>query len=190
MQPMSENLRDFTKAVYGMDAVVRRIPEGSWDNDSPCEGWTARDVLGHQVGVLNGVANMADGNDMKFPETPEDLSDPIGLWSEAVDKVLAALDQPEALHHSGKYWFGPMSIDELIGVVKWDPLTHAWDLGQATGVEAKLDESLAQKSFDTISSMRPALAKMRLVSEEPVDVPADADIVNRYLGLVGRNPAG
>lgn len=189
MQPMSENLRDFTKAIYGMDAVVRRIPEGSWDQDSPCEGWSARDVLGHQVGVLNGVAHMAGGNDMILPSTPDDLSDPVGLWSETVENVLAALDQKGALQHHGKYWFGPMSIDDLIGVVKWDPLTHAWDLGQATGVEAVLDEGLAQKSFDTISSMRPALVKMRLVSQEPVEVADDADIVSRYLALVGRNPS-
>ena len=185
---MSENLRTFTKALYGMDAVVRRIPDDAWDQPSPCEGWSARDVLGHQAGVLNGVAHMAAGNDMILPTAPEDLSDPQAVWQAARDGVLEALDQPGALHHSGKYWFGPMSIDGLIGVVQWDPLTHAWDLGQATGVEAVIDEGLAQQSFDRISSMRESLAKMRLVGDE-VAVPADADIVSRYLGLVGRDPS-
>jgi uncharacterized protein (TIGR03086 family) len=186
---MSENLRNFTKAIYGMDAVVRRCPPDAWDNDSPCEGWTARDVVGHQVGVLLGVANMARGNDMKFPETPEDLSDPASLWASARDEVLETLDQPGALQHSGPYWFGEMSIDQLIAVVSWDPLTHAWDLAQAAGTESALDAGLAQRSFDTISAIRPNLAKMGLITDE-VPVPADADIVDRYLGLVGRNPSG
>ncbi len=186
---MSENLRDFTKAVYGMDAVVARIPDGAWDNPSPCEGWTARDVLGHQVGVLDGVAHMAAGNEMILPQTPDDLSDPRALWAECRDRVLAVLDTREALHHHGGYWFGEMSIDELIGIVMWDPLTHAWDLSQATGVAAVLDPGLARKSHDRISAMRPALVKMRLVGDE-VAVPGDADIVSRYLGLVGRDPNG
>lgn len=184
---VSENLRDFTKALYGMDAVVQRVPDDAWDRPSPCEGWTARDVVGHQTGVLDGVAHMAAGNDMILPATPDDLSDPQALWAASRDGVLTALDQPGALQHSGKYWFGPMSIDELIGVVQWDPLTHSWDLSQATGVDAALDEGLAQKSFDRISAMRPSLAKMRLVGDE-VAVPDSADIVSRYLGLVGRNP--
>lgn len=184
---MSENLRDFTKALYGMDAVVARVADDAWDQPSPCEGWSARDVVGHQTGVLDGVAHMAAGNDMILPAMPEDLSDPRSLWAAARDGVLAALDQPGALHHSGKYWFGPMTIDELIGVVQWDPLTHSWDVAKATGVEAVLDEGLAQKSFDRISAMRPSLAKMRLVGDE-VAVAADADIVSRYLGLVGRDP--
>lgn len=185
---MSQNLRDFTKAIYGMDAVVQRVPDSAWDNSSPCAGWTARDVVGHQAGVLNGVAHMAAGNEMILPAAPDDLSDPKAVWAEARDGVLEALDQPRALHHQGKYWFGPMSIDELIGIVQWDPLTHSWDIFKATGVEAILDPRLAQLSYDRISAMRGSLAKMKLVGEE-VPVPADADIVSRYLGLVGRDPS-
>ena len=186
---MSENLRNFTKAIYGMDAVVQRSPSDAWDNDSPCEGWTARDVVGHQVGVLLGLANMARGNDMKFPETPEDLSDPVGLWDSARDEVLKTLDQPGALQHSGPYWFGEMSIDQLIAVVSWDPLTHAWDTAQATGAEFAMDAGLTERVYDTISAIRPNLTKMQLIGDE-VPVPEDADIYDRYLGLVGRNPFG
>jgi uncharacterized protein (TIGR03086 family) len=184
---VSENLRNFTKAVYGIDAVIARVPDDAWDLDSPCEGWTARDVLGHHIGVLNGVTHMAAGNDMVFPAAPDDMSDPKGVWADCRDRLLATLDQPGALQHEGPYWFGPMSIDELIAIVQWDPLTHAWDLEQATGVAALLDERLAQQSFDRISPMREALAARGLVGEA-VAVPDDADIVSRFLGLVGRDP--
>lgn len=184
---MSENLRNFTKAVYGMDAVVQRVPADAWDNDSPCEGWTARDVVGHQAGVLNGVAHIARNNEVVLPAPPDDVSDPVAVWNAARDGVLEALDVKGALRQEGPYWFGPMSVDDLIGIVQWDPLTHAWDLSRATGVEAVIDEGLAQISYDRISAMREPLAKMHLVGEA-VPVPDDADIVSRYLGLVGRNP--
>lgn len=185
---MSENLRNFTKAIYAMDAVVQRVPADAWDNDSPCEGWTARDVVGHQAGVLNGAAQIARTGKMAMPAPPDDVSDPLAVWADARDGILEALDAPGVLHQEGAFWFGPMSVDDLIGVVQWDPLTHAWDVAQATGLEAVIDEGLAQQSYDRISSMRDALAGMKLVGE-PVEVPDDADIVTRYLGLVGRNPA-
>ena len=184
---MSENLRNFTKAIYGMDAVVQRVPADAWDHDSPCEGWTARDVVGHQAGVLNGVAQIARTGEMAMPAPPDDVSDPLAVWAAARDGILEALDAPGVLHQEGAYWFGPMSVDDLIGVVQWDPLTHAWDLARATGVEAVLDEGLAQQSYDRISSIREALAGMKLVGER-VPVSDHADIVTKYLALVGRDP--
>ena len=187
---MSENLRNFTKALYGMDAVVRRVSPDRWDDASPCPGWSARDVVAHQVGVLRGLTETVRTGEMALPAEPEDRSDPVALWNEARDAVVESLDQPGRLQQAGRYWFGEMTIDELIAVVQWDPLTHAWDLAQATGQEAHLDEGLAQASYDTIVPIREALAKRKLVSPEPVAVPDDADIVSRYLGLVGRNPTG
>jgi uncharacterized protein (TIGR03086 family) len=185
---MSENLRNFTKAIYGMDAVVQRVPADAWDNDSPCEGWTARDVVGHQAGVLNGVAQIARTGEMAMPAPPDDVSDPLAVWAEARDGVLEALDAKGVLNQEGTFWFGPMSVDGLIGAVQWDPLTHAWDISKATGVEAVIDAGLAQQSHDRISAMRDGLAKMGLVGEQ-VLVSDDADIVSRYLGLVGRDPS-
>ncbi len=185
---MSENLRYFTKAVYGMDAVVRRVDEGRWDEASPCEGWSARDVVAHQVGVLRGLAETVRTGTMARPMEPEERSDPLALWASGRDEVLEALDRPGRLQQHGRFWFGEMTVDELIAVVQWDPLTHAWDVATATGQPAHLDPELAQRSFDTISAMRPSLAKRELVAPDPVDVGDDADIVSRYLALVGRDP--
>jgi uncharacterized protein (TIGR03086 family) len=184
---MSANLRRFTRAVYGMDAVVRRVPDGGWDGESPCEGWTARQVVGHQVGVLNGVADFARGGAVHLPETPEDLGDPAGLWGRCRDDVLEALDHEGALQRHDDYWFGPMTIDELLGVVQWDPLTHAWDLARATGQQHVPDHELAESSIATIQPMAATLRKWRLIGD-PVDVPAGATPMDRFLGLVGRDP--
>lgn len=187
---MSENLRNFTTAIYNMDAVVNRVPADAWDNPSPCEGWTARDVVAHQVGVLIGATETIRTGEMALPAEPEDRSDPVGMWTEARDNVLEALDRPGALQQSGGYWFGEMSIDQFIAMVQWDPLTHAWDVAQAAGIEAHLDEAVVQKSYDTVAPVREVMAKRKLISAEPVEVSDDADIISRYLGLVGRNPAG
>ncbi len=41
VQDMSENLRNFAKALYGFDAVVQRVQADQWDADTPCDGWCA-----------------------------------------------------------------------------------------------------------------------------------------------------
>lgn len=185
---MSENLRNFTRSVYVFDAVVRRMPDEAWENPSPCEGWTALDVLKHQCGVLDALAHIARTGEMLPPKSIENADNPLERWGETRDAVLAALDSPGALQHEGKYWFGPMTVDGLIAVVQWDPMTHAWDLGQAAGIEAHVPAELAELSYDVISGMHETAVKWGLISE-PVEVPADADAVSRYLGLVGRDPS-
>ena len=185
---MSTNLRNFTKAVYNLDAVVARVPDGAWDQESPCEGWTARDVLGHQIGVLKGVVQAARGEDLGMPEAPDSVEDPAGAWAACRDEVLTALDQDGALKRSGAYWFGEMSVDGFIGVVQWDPLIHAWDLAKATGVEHVAEADVAASSLTTIGGFAETLRQWGAIGE-PVDTADDADEWTRLLALAGRIPA-
>ena len=183
---MTKNVRDFTRSVYLMDAVVRRVPDKAWTMSSPCEGWTARDVVGHVSGVLTAAAQMVISGVMVMPETSPDLADPEIVWTRARDSIFSAIDEPGALEREGTFWFGPMSVDDLIGVVLWDPLTHAWDVATAVGIDPHLDEDLARVAFDRISSLRGRLSDMGLLGPE-LQVPDDASAIDRYLGLVGRD---
>jgi uncharacterized protein (TIGR03086 family) len=186
---MSANLRNFTRAVYGFDAVVRRVPSGGWDDPSPCEGWSARDVLAHQIEVLDGAARAARGEDIGLPQPPSHLAGPLDAWGRCRDGVLEALDHEGSLQRSGKYWFGEMSVDQLIGIVQWDPLTHAWDISRAVGLEPVPDDELYASSLATIEPMAGMLRKFKLIGE-PLPGAADGSAMDRFLRLVGRDPAG
>jgi uncharacterized protein (TIGR03083 family) len=52
---VSENLRNYTKALFGFDHVARTVTPDGWDAASPCEGWTARHVAGHVISVTSLV---------------------------------------------------------------------------------------------------------------------------------------
>ncbi len=181
---MSERLRDFTRAVFGFDAVVRRVPDDAWDRPSPCEGWAARDVVAHQCGVLAGAARAARGEDIGRPRST-DAADPVGVWDATRDEVLESFDRPGSLQRSDRYWFGEMTVDELIGIVTYDPVTHAWDLSRAAGLEPAPDERLLRLCMERIGP-RAAAFRERGIIGEPVEVADDADVMTRYLGLVGR----
>ncbi len=184
---MNKKLDDFIAAVKTFDAVCRQVPPDAWDNDSPCAGWTARDVLAHQCGVLDALAHIAHTGEMIRPKMPEPPDDPLTCWEQTKEAVLTALGQPGVMDREDKYWFGPMDMATFVSYVQWDPLTHAWDIGTATGVEPNLPSELCEISYELVSGMAEAARKRRLIGD-PVEAPADASIVDRYLALVGRQP--
>ncbi len=186
---MSQVLRNYTKAVYGFDAVVQRVDPGRWEADTPCDEWCASDVVAHVVGVLDAIAQMATTGEVAMPQMPDKGDDVVELWNEGRDNVLTALDQPGVLHKVGTYWFGESTIEDLLSFSQWDTLIHAWDLGQAAGIDPHSSQELAEDSIATIAPLAETLRSMNIMGE-PVEVPADADAMTRFLGLTGRNPVG
>ncbi len=184
---MSVNSRNYTKALYGFDAVVQRVPADRWDADSPCEGWCARDVVAHAAGVIDAVAKMARTGQVAMPETPEVGDDPVGVWNASLSNLLEALDQPGTINRVGQYWFGESPIDDVLAFTTWDPLGHSWDLATAVGLDAHASEDVAEAAIAVISANADALRGMKLMGDA-VDVPADASAMDRFLGLTGRDP--
>ncbi len=184
---MHEKLRNFIEAVNTFDAVCQKVPPEAWDNDSPCEGWTARDVLAHQCAVLDALAQIARTGEWARPGKSEPPGDPLARWEQTKEGVLTALRQPGVLDREDKYWFGRMDMATFVSYVQWDPLTHAWDIGTATGVEPNLSPELCEISYELVSGMAEMARKTGRIGP-PVEIPDDASIVDRYLGLVGRQP--
>ncbi len=185
---MSQIANDFIRAIDTFDAVVQQVPPEKWDNDSPCDGWTAREVLKHQCGVLDAAAEVIRTGEMVPPGMAEEADDPPARWAQTRAAVIAALETEGALEQEGKYWFGPMTMENFVGMVQWDPLTHAWDIAKATGVEANLPDDLVQQSFDRISGDLEAMARKIHLIGDPVPVPDDAPLVDRFVAHLGRTP--
>lgn len=185
--PVSENLRNYTKALYGFDAVIQRVPPDAWDADSPCDGWCARDVVAHACGVMNAVEAMARTGENARPQTPDAGNDPVELWNTSRDSLLEALDHPDVIGRVGNYWFGESTIDDILAFSVWDPLGHAWDLGQAVGIDVHASDDVAEASMAVIGTNAEMLRSIGLMGD-PIQVPADASPMVRFLGLTGRDP--
>lgn len=184
---MNEKLEDFIEAVDTFDAVCRKVPHGAWDTDSPCEGWTARDVLAHQCAVLDALAQIALTGEWTRPVKSAPPDDPLGRWDRTREVLLAALRQPGVMDREDKYWFGRMDMATFVSYVQWDPLTHAWDIGTATGVDPDLPPKLCAISYDLVSERADWFRRTGRIGPA-VPVADDASIVDRYLALVGRQP--
>lgn len=185
---MSENLRRYTKALYALDAVARRVPADAWDNPSCCEGWTARQVAGHATWVIRNVGAVTGAN--PAPERAEEAivagADPAATIAEAVDTTLAGLDQHGVLQRVAATPFGEMPVDGFIGALWVDPLTHAFDIADAAGIDHGIDAATAEAAYASLASIADAIRGPGRFADA-IDVDS-ADPLTRFIAFTGRRP--
>lgn len=186
---MSENLRKFVKAAYAMDAVVARTPAEAWSRQSPCDDWTAAEVLGHIVWSLRKITADAAGEPKPADQAEADVAgdDPGATWTAALDAALTALDRPGSLQREVNGAFGPMSLDSMLGFAPGDMLAHAWDIATTAGLDAHLPSDLCEFYAAGIAAAGDRVRGPGMMAPA-VDVPADADAATRFIAQTGRTP--
>jgi uncharacterized protein (TIGR03086 family) len=164
------------------DKVSLVSPE-RWSSPSPCEGWTARDVVVHVVeshGIFFGLV------DRPFERTVSLDDDPAGALRQAIAQTQAELDDPARASAMFEGFFGPMSFEGAIDrFVCFDLVVHGWDIARATG----LDESIAPAEVDKLRATAEAFGDALHqpgVCGPSVDVAPDADDQTKLLALLGR----
>jgi len=188
---LSKNLRDFTKAVYGFDHVMRGVQVTMWDNATPCEEWSARDVAGHVTGVIEMVGAQARGRApaYDFMRDPGAIvgDDPYRSWYEVKEATLEALDQLGALERLARTPRGRQPVDELIGDTVVDSIVHTWDLARGVNGDERLDEGLVLRGIGIIEPLTPMLSSTPYY-KEPQSTRPTASAQDKLLALTGRNP--
>ena len=183
---MSQQLQNYASAVKGADAVIQQISDDQWSAPTPCDGWNVADVVTHLCGPMAAISTMAATGQGAAPE-PIETDDPIGLWNSTRDDVLESLHRPGATSQVGEFWFGESSIDDILAFAVWDQLGHAWDLAVATGQGVEVDPAIAEAAIEVISANADMLREGGMMAAE-VEVASDAPAMDRFIGLIGRNP--
>lgn len=130
---------------------VAQVPPQRWSAPSPCEGWTARDVVRHVVetqGVFLGLVGRRLG------DIPSVDDDPLAAWTAARDVVQADLDDSERATAEFEGSFGPTTFGQAVDdFLCFDLVVHRWDLARAVG----LDERLAPEEIRFVGERAAAL---------------------------------
>ena len=209
---MSDNLLAYIKGLFCFDAVVQRTDPASWDDQSPCERWTARGVVNHNVLVCFMIAEMARGTPAVVPAGSGERGrpapsrdglvfaphlarifvgaddDPMAVWNRGRDDVLAALDHPGALQTEARSPWGHRTVDAFLGFAFYDPLVHAWDLAKAVGQYPVLDATLAQRALDHLTEFgKHKELRQPLSLAAPIMTTAQ-DPVTQLIAFTGRQP--
>ena len=180
---MTEIADRYRKLAGHLTDVVEAVPADGWDAASPCEGWTAREVLGHVLGTYEMFLGRAGAG---LPDGPSVDDDPAGAWRNGRDAVQAALENPEV---AGTEYDTPMgrftferSTDMFLSA---DALVHSWDIAKATGGDERLDADEVRKVHEAMQPMDDMMRGPGAFGPK-LDPPADADDQTRFLAFLGR----
>lgn len=175
---MSDNSDKYRRAVDGFSRVVDKVPADKWSAASPCEEWTARDVLAHVVGGMHHVAG--GGGD-----APSLDDDPAAAYAKARDAALGSLSD-ERLASNVQSPMGEIPLDQLLQrFITPDTLVHTWDLATAAGIDVKLDPQLVEETYEALLPLD-EMIRMAGVFGPKVEPPEGADLQVRLVCFSGR----
>ncbi|HMC41207.1 MAG TPA: TIGR03086 family metal-binding protein [Acidimicrobiales bacterium] len=181
---MSEIIERFERVGGRFTDRVRGVPADAWDNPSPCEGWTARDVVGH---VTLWIPQFFGAQGVDFPAVPSVEEDPVGAWETVHATIAAALTDPAISAKPVETPFSTQSLAETVDmIVTGDVFTHTWDLARATGQDESLDPDQLRRMISAVGSMPEEVMRADGMFGPQIDVAEDADDQTKFLGYVGR----
>lgn len=180
---MSDLLDRYRHLADGFTARVEAVPAGAWDNQSPCEEWKARDIIGHVAGLSRQFVAVVEGAD---PPPPPDLADPVTAWAEARAAVEGVLADPDKASRPVETPMGEMPFEVVMGQFGcMDLLVHTWDLARATGLDERIDADAAAHAYEGLKPMD-AMLRGPGMFKPAIELPADADTQTKLLTFLGR----
>jgi uncharacterized protein (TIGR03086 family) len=164
-------------------AKIAAVPDDRWESPSPCEDWTARDVVRHVVttqGMFLGFVGRELG------EIPSVDDDPGAAWDAARSAIRRDLEDPDAAKAEFDGMGGRTTFETAVDrFLCFDLVVHGWDLARAAGLDDRIDP-------DDVARVRKAAEGFGDAMRGPqafgpaLDPPEGADDQARLLAFLGR----
>ncbi|WP_369252193.1 TIGR03086 family metal-binding protein [Streptomyces sp. R41] len=178
--------------------IVARLAEGvtqeQLDGVTPCPGYAVHNMLGHLAGLAIAFRDAGRKDLGSTTDTsPSDVAPDIEPgWREALPK---ALDELAEAWRDPAAWTG---VTRAGGVTLPGPvaaavaadelLVHGWDLARATGQTYEPDAAALRASYEFLAAAAEDPSRGGGIFGPVVPVPDDAPLLDRAIGLSGRDP--
>jgi uncharacterized protein (TIGR03086 family) len=179
--PMSDPMAMYDRVITHFSELVDSISNDQWSLNTPCEGWTVRDLMQHRDG---SIAASMGGARVDEPAPDADLID---AWHKRVSWWAAGLADPirsEAVWQTG---LGEMTFREATMRMMTGELTiHAWDLARALGLEETLDPESVHVTYVQLRAHGDQLRRPGVMGPA-VEAPDGASEQTQLIALTGRS---
>lgn len=184
MAPQHESAADrYRRLAERFTTIVEAVPADAWNNASPCQGWTAADVLAHVIDSEAGLLKKT-GEDVSSRAGTRD--DQVAAWMSVRGAVQAALDDPQLAGIEYESFGMPTTIAATFGsFMSVDLVVHGWDIAHAAGI----DDAIATEDMGFVRAFTEQMGDMAQTSGAfgpRLSVPKDADEQTKFLALIGR----
>jgi uncharacterized protein (TIGR03086 family) len=156
--------------------LIRGLPADRRHAPTPCRDWNAATLTGHLHQVVAALDLAGHGGPI-----------PAALWQEDCAGATIGADwaaPPEKIDMGGM----PMPGGTVVAMLVGDLVLHGWDLARAAGRSYTARPEAVEMTYRFLTAFAEQGRGMGLFAE-PVPVPADAPLLDRALGLSGRDPA-
>ena len=165
--------------------TVEAMGPDDWGKPSPCEGWTARDVLAH---VLDSEASAVTKVGLSIERSVDVRDDPVAAWREVRDGIQALLGDPVAAALEYESLGALTTIADTIDrFLCFDLIVHRWDIARSAGSDVIIPAEDVRAADALLDSMG------RMFYDYGAGAPAvavahDASSQQKLLGRAGRDP--
>jgi len=180
---MTEISDRYRRRAAAMTDRIAGVADDGWDAATPCEEWTATDLVQHLVDTT-GMFFGFIGEDP--PGGPPAAEDPAGAFAASRDAMQAALHDPAMAGKGFDGFFGPTTLEQSVdGFLSVDLVVHGWDLARATDQDERMDPDDVEQVHAAMASMGDKLRGPGAFGPE-IEPPADADAQTKLLCFLGR----
>jgi uncharacterized protein (TIGR03086 family) len=188
---------DLEPAAQQMADLVRGVPDELLDAPTPCPAYALGDLLEHVGGLTlaftaaarkeigDATSQGASGNASRLGDDwrtriPRDLTALVEAWRDPA--AWTGMTQAGGVELPGEV-AGSVVLDELV--------IHAWDIARASGQPYECDPASLEAVHGFVAQFSgPGQEAAREGLFGPVvEVPEDAPLLDRVIGLTGRDPA-
>jgi uncharacterized protein (TIGR03086 family) len=190
----------FVLADRALEAVVAQISDEQWEMPMPAtfairqrpEVPSLRRVINYHAYDDAWVPDVLAGRTMEESGADKfggDLlgKDPAASFAAIVHKACAAAAEVDDLDQVAHLSFGDYSIREYLWQINFFRGVRAYEIARIIGCDPTLPPTLVQGLWDEVS---PNAEEWRTIGVfgPAIDVPAEAPLLDRLLGLTGRDP--
>lgn len=184
---------DVAGAAQRIAVLADAVRDDQLADPTPCPDYAVRNMLGHLAGLSAAFRDAArkDLGETTGTNPQSAVPDIDGDWRTTLPAVLdelgAAWREPAAWEGMTQAGGVMLPAAQAGRVVLNELVIHGWDLARATG----LPYQPATADLETSRAMLSAFAENPAASPfgPPVEVPSGAPLLDRVIGLSGRDPS-
>ncbi|MEU5895355.1 MULTISPECIES: TIGR03086 family metal-binding protein [Streptomyces] len=185
---------DFGPQARLVARIAERVTDEQLAAPTPCPEYAVRNLLGHVLGLSHAFDRAAHKDFVpELDRAPDSTLPDIGPgWRGDLPKALAALADAwrDPAAWEGMTRAGGIDLPgEVAGLVALDELVvHGWDLARATGQDYAPDEASLRAAEALLTPVEGGDGDDSGFFGTPVPVADDAPLLDRVIGLSGRDP--
>ncbi|MFG1698938.1 TIGR03086 family metal-binding protein [Nonomuraea sp. NPDC049309] len=178
---MNDVLTMMREAAGRTADLVESVTGDELSLPTPCSDYDVKGLINHLEWAMTLFESVGEGGG--FPPQKEYTGD----FRARAERMLAVWERPETWEGACEA-MGGLPKATLARMALTDLVAHGWDLAKATGRDFEASQEAAELLAEFAARQAPTGRKMGAFGPE-VKVPDDAPALDRFLGLIGRDPA-